>query len=114
MSPGWGRWEFLALFERNKINGVRSKLLKKSQLLGKAVEEPSGSCLLETTFVVDLGSRWVLGISGLRFAAWRWGLNFSGPAVVFPGGTQVLEFFSVRKENPPSTTGRFFSVLFTM
>lgn len=91
-----------SIFERNKVNGVRSKPLKKSaSCWAKLLNSLQGAVPLETTFVVGLGPLWILGFPGLTFAAWRWGLNFSGPAVMFPGDTHVLEFSSVRKENPP-------------
>lgn len=31
-----------------------------------------GTVPLETALVAELGPGWILGIPGLRFAAWRW------------------------------------------
>lgn len=89
-----------SIFERNKINGVRNKCLKKASCWAELCKSLWGAVPLETAFVVGLGALWILGIPGWRCAAWRWGLNCSGPAVVFPGDIQGLELFSGRKIPP--------------
>lgn len=45
---------------------------KEAACWAELLKSRQGTVPLETALVAELGPGWILGIPGLRFAAWRW------------------------------------------